>query len=463
MIVNNATFKTYNARDCVGTYDAWADLKSELKEFGQLDFYTSFVRPLAAAVYAMQMRGMPCDVGRLAKAQQDAQSKVASLREELRPVGAAVDLLDFNPSSNPQMAQFLGAFGLHSGRRTNKGALKADKTEIITALLGVAGTQTEPIFEKIIQYRGEVDDYGDFLKPIRPWPDGRVRARFLATTRTGRLQSRKWITQWGSGCEFQNIPDDMRRMYCAPPGYVFVQADASQLELVIMAYEAGVQRWVEAIAAGESIHVLNMMNVMRCTKEEALHAKAQHVEGCARHQECHKRYVTIKKFVFADNYWAELPTIQEQLLKEARILIPMSSLQDIMASYRSFLPEIEAWRNWAYADALANRQITNRFGRLRRLLEPKDKIRGISVNSRIQSTGADFINKGFLALHAEGHELVNQVHDSVVLLCRKEDAAATRDAIKGAFSHAIRIKDLDVRVKMDVSVGESWGEMEPFN
>ena len=468
------TLTTYNGHDDVVTYEAKVDLETELAEFGLTHYYLNYLQPLVSAVYAMQMRGMPVDLGRMEEAKRERLSKMGRLREELRGCAAIIGEPEYNPNSNPQTAKLLREFGYHSGRTTDKGAPKADKAEIITALLKTAGSPTEAIFSKIVDYRGESKDYGTFLagpraKPrlhIRPWPDGRIRTRFLVTTRTGRLQSRKWSTAWGVGPEFQNIPDDIRRIYCAPPGYVFVQADAAQLELVLMANAARVKVWLDAIAEGKSVHIVNMVNVMKFTEEGALHAKKASDPSCPTHERCHRQYVTIKKFVFADNYWAEVPTIQEQLLTEARILVPLPTLESIMASYRSFIPEIQSWRNRQYQAALATREIRTTLPdgstRLRRLLEPRDKLRGISVNDPIQSTGAHFINFGFLALHERGCPLVNQVHDSVLVLCRREDRNGVADAIREAYQHKAIIEGREVAIKMEPTWGESWGAMEGF-
>ena len=447
-----ATFRTYNCRDVVGESDCFVSLKKDLEELGQWEFYDAVTRPLAQAVFRMQMNGMPVDRGRKDALEAKKQESLRGLYEKLKPYGQIIGETDFNPNSNPQVGKMLKEFGFHSGRLTDKGALKADKEEIISALLATAGTEAQGLFSDIITYREETKDLGTFLRPIVMWPDERVRSSFLVTTRTGRLHSRKWETPWGIGPEFQNLPEDMRSIYCTPPGWEFVTADAMQLELVIIANEAGVRAWLDAIARGDSIHIINMMNVMKVSKEEALHAKATK----------DRRYITIKKFVFADNYWADLPTIQRQLLIESRLLIPMPELQQIMAAYRGFITEIESWRNTVYPAALTARSIKNRFGRLRTLFEPEDKIRGISVNHPIQSTGADFINIGFIRLDRRNVEIVNQVHDEVVTICRTEDCQRNREAILETFDHKIPINGKEVSVKMDVKHGRCWGEMEAF-
>ncbi len=178
--------------------------------------------------------------------------------------------------------------------------------------------------------------------------------------------------------------------------------------------------------------------------------------------ELHRPYYTIKKFAFADNYGAEIPTIQEQLLTEGRILMGLADLERIMGAYRSFLPSISVWRSNSYAHALATRTIVNRFGRMRRLFEPDDKIRGISFNDPIQSTGADFINLGFIKLDRQGFPLVNQVHDSIVALVPREERHAARERILAAFDHTIPINGREVAIRMDVKWGESWGELVNF-
>jgi DNA polymerase I-like protein with 3'-5' exonuclease and polymerase domains len=101
--------------------------------------------------------------------------------------------------------------------------------------------------------------------------DGRIHADYLNTwTDSGRWSSRN--------PNMQNIPRDkrVRSFFAASPGYIFVDADYSQIELRVMLSLAGQQDAIQAYREGQDIHAQTAMEISgkdTFTKEERTMAK----------------------------------------------------------------------------------------------------------------------------------------------------------------------------------------------
>ena len=109
---------------------------------------------------------------------------------------------------------------------------------------------------EILAYRGMVklkSTYIDALPEMVHPRTGRVHTSYNQTvTATGRLSS--------SNPNLQNIPirtlegKRIRQAFIAPPGWMIVSADYSQIELRVLAHLSGDEALIEAFSAGEDIH-----------------------------------------------------------------------------------------------------------------------------------------------------------------------------------------------------------------
>lgn len=84
--------------------------------------------------------------------------------------------------------------------------------------------------------------------------DGRMRGSYNPRgTKFGRLSSSKTI--FGTGMNFQNLPQAFKKFLVPDPGYVFIEADKRQAEWVVVAYASGDANMIEAIENGVDVHV----------------------------------------------------------------------------------------------------------------------------------------------------------------------------------------------------------------
>lgn len=123
----------------------------------------------------------------------------------------------------------------------------------------IAGTffypgQTREFLSNLLDYRQKtvaLKTYAIGLSNRADPETGRVHADFLLHgTDTGRLSARN--------PNLQNIPAVMgpaiRRAFCARPGWFFVNADYSQLELRVAAFYSRDDNLIEAFKKGIDVH-----------------------------------------------------------------------------------------------------------------------------------------------------------------------------------------------------------------
>ena len=87
-----------------------------------------------------------------------------------------------------------------------------------------------------------------------------------------------------------------------------------------------------------------------------------------------------------------------------------------------------------------------------------------AINAPIQGTAADIMKKAMLDVAAALEDsdldakMLLQVHDELVLECRREDLEAVARLVREKMSQAYQLK---VPLKTDARAGVNWGKMEP--
>lgn len=419
---------TYNCLDCVTTAKVYSALLEEMQENEVVKFYDELVQPLIVAVMEMMKRGMWVDQQKLEDMKRDYAERINTYTTDLRSL---VGDSNFNPASNDHLRKVLFEDrGMVSTRETATGKESVDELTIKR----LARKYDDPIFEKLLAYRGASKINGTYLTNIFVGEGGRVRSRFLVHgTATGRLSSR--------GPNFQNIPYEVRQIFAAPPGYVLIEADASQLELRLIAYASNCRRLMEAFTNGEDVHLINASTITgkpldSINKEERDFAK---------------------RFVYCQNYGGSPRRISEILFQDAGIIRSIAECEGSIARLRIADPEIYSWRDAQLIAAKRTRKIRNEFGRVRITFARNDDLAGVAYNTPIQSTAADYINYAFIRLSQRGIQIVNQVHDSIVCEAHEENIDEVVVAMREELEKPITVFGHTITIPCDVKVGKSWG------
>ena len=256
------TIGVYNAWDSYNTARLVAPLLAEITHNKQLAHYEAHVEPLQTAVVNMQARGML--LGREAKALYRRK-----LRRELDEVDEhlgrwhyeSTGVSGFSPNSPKQVAAHLfgpreaGGLGLLPGKTTGTGAYSTDQ-EALTAILRKLRKKDEHAREFLhaLFHRSRLQTIDERYLDFDVSPDGRVRSQVkMAKAKTMRLAYQSPPLQ-------QFVPE-IRHIFVARPGHVFLSRDYSQLEAKLVAYMSCDQPSINVFESGGDVHTANAIDL----------------------------------------------------------------------------------------------------------------------------------------------------------------------------------------------------------
>ena len=416
-------------------------LEPELRQQGLWQLFTDVEMPLVPVLARMERTGVALDVPYLQAMSAELYQRVKELE---RRIYAEVGH-QFNLNSPQQLGSVLfDELGLPSARRTKTG--HSTEAAILERLRGA-----HPVLDMILEYRQLVklkSTYVDALPALVNPRTGRVHTSFnQAVASTGRLSS--------SDPNLQNIPvrtelgRRVRRAFIAgEPEHVLLSADYSQVELRILAHITQDERLVGAFAADEDIHA-------------ATAAELFGVPLAAVTSEMRRLAKTVN--------FGVLYGMREYGLSQRADL----SMEDATAYINRYLTKyagVRGYINDTLEQVRREGYVTTLLGRRRPIPEvnsPAYPVRQaaerMAINAPIQGTAADIIKLAMIrldeALRARGlpNALLLQVHDELLLEVPRtrlaEIAELTRETMASAFP-------ISVPLKVDVSAGPNWDEME---
>src|SRR5690606_18309749 len=196
----------------------------------------------------MQTRGIKINRSALNETRKDVAEDIAKKQEELNLLCGRS--LNVNSSKDCQ-SYFYSELGIKPYLNKEGNPTVDDKA--LQRL--VRGTATRPGLRqaKLVQeIRGLQKLSGTYLN-LEFDPDDRIRCSFNPRgTKFGRLSSSKTI--FGTGTNFQNLPQDFKKFLVADEGYVFLEVDKRQAEWVVVAYATGDANMIAAVEQGIDVH-----------------------------------------------------------------------------------------------------------------------------------------------------------------------------------------------------------------
>jgi DNA polymerase-1 len=261
---------------------------------------------------------------------------------------------------------------------------------------------------------------------------------------TGRLSS--------ANPNLQNIPirteegQKIRKAFAAPPGWLLVSADYSQIELRVMAHLSGDRRLIAAFHGDKDIHLQTSLDVFGEAAGEN--------PSAYRHQ------------AKAINYGILYGQSDFGLARELKISRPEA--QQIIEAYFKTYPGVEEWIRRNLAEARENGHVRTLYGRIRPMPELSHSNHNvqksgerIATNAPVQGTAADIMKLAMLNMHRQlvasdlKARLLLQVHDELVLECPASELDALTAMVRNAMEH---VADLSVPLKVDLNSGRNWLE-----
>lgn len=436
-------FFIYNATDACLTMEIACKLMEELKSEKLGEFYQNYLQNLVEPLIAMQLRGVRFDEDKRDLVKDKVKNELIELQSSLdTAVGKPI-----NTNSPLQMKRWLygkvedGGIGLKEKTKKRKDTgeitVAADE-EAIQALY--AETKIEAL-QTVLQIRERKKLLSTYLE-VKLDPDRRIRCSYNITgTETGRLSSSGTLR--GTGTNLQNIPSGIvKTLFIADEEKVFINADLSQAEARVVAYLANETRLIRIFEEGGDIHRKNASNIFGISEDMVSDEQRQ----------------LAKKVIHASNYGMGPLTFA----KTAGITVPES--KRLLNQYFATYPNIYNWQLNIQSILKRKRYLVNPFGRKRHFFSIwEDKLFKEGLAYIPQSTVADIVTGAIIDLHKEGHELLLQVHDSILVQCRKEDLEYTVDRIRIALKRPVEINGKVLVIPTDIKVGYNWEDLKKFN
>ena len=413
------------------------DLWTEAEGLGLAKLATELELPLVPVLAKMERHGVLIDRGALAEISVVVDASVTQMLQEVYRLAGH----EFNVGSPAQLAQVLFEELKLPVLKKNKTSSSTDH-EVLEKL-----AEEHPLPRAIIEYRTVAKLKSTYLDtlPTLIAADGRIRTTFnQAMAATGRLSS--------TNPNLQNIPirtelgKQIRRAFIAPPGWVLVSADYSQVELRILAHISGDEALVRAFEEAADVHVR--------TAAEVFGVK---LEDVTREQR------NVAKMV---NYGIAYGLSPHGLA--TRLNIPVEESKSIIDRYFLRFPGINRYVEDTIATARRVGYVESLFGRRRYMPDLVSRNRQVSmgaeraaINMPIQGTAADIVKRAMLVLDRrlpeekfEGRMLL-QVHDELLFECPEGEAARLGALAKEAMT---TVASLKVPLVVDVGQGRSWAE-----
>lgn len=336
-----------------------------------------------------------------------------------------------------------------------------------------------PVVPLLLERVGYQKTLSSFFEPYAELYDEnhRIHTNFkMAGTVTGRLSSGKNDEDKISavrgdklrGVNLQQVPRDplVRGVFGAPPGWSFVEADYSQVELRVVAYLSRDRTMLHLYKTGADIHLATASNVLgiplsQVSKDDRKKAKAVNfgfVYGMGW-----------RKFIStAFEKYGAVFTEDEARAVRAAFFEQFSGLQPWHAKQRRLVNEYG--------------RVQSPIGRVRHLPDihsPEEGVRAEAerqaINSPVQSFASDMavlsmveINKKFRKAGIKGH-CIGLVHDAINFEIRDDYLAQALPIIKDTMEDVTPLQKkfgihVDVPIVSDLKVGTHWGdarELEP--
>ncbi len=429
----------YSAEDADMTYQLAKLFSPQLQEQGLWSLLQDIEMPLSEILLKMESWGIGVDTEFLKSLQKEFAEGLVEKENTIYALAGC----HFNIQSPKQLGQILfETLGLPTSKK-NKTGYSTD-VEVLSELAKIHALPGE-----ILAYRSLAklkSTYVDALLGLVNPQTGRVHTHYNQTiAETGRLSS--------SDPNLQNIPirteagAKIRRAFVAAPGYFFLSADYSQIELRVLAELSQDPVLQLAFENRQDIHRLTAASVFQVSESEVT-ATMRSIG---------------KTLNFAVIYGQTPFGLAQQLgvsQKEAREYI-----ERFFQKYSG----VQRYRDAVLAQARQTGEVRTLFGRRRFVPELNSKnpnMRGLSeriaFNTVIQGTAADILKKAMIQIDRQmgaakvSSRMLLQVHDELLFEVKDEESAVLTQWVREGMEKAVEFR---IPLQVKIARGPSWGAL----
>ena len=412
----------------------------DLKKVKTLELFNNIEMPLVPILANMQYNGMLVD-------KQELSNFGDILKQQINEITKSIYTLageEFNINSHQQLGKILfEKLKLPVYKKTKNGY--TTDVEVLEKLKG-----KHPIIEKILEYRTLTKLNSTYVEGLIPYINEhthRIHSSFHQTiTATGRISSTE--------PNLQNIPTraelgkQIRKAFKPAEGYVYIDADYSQIELRVLAHISKDENMIYAFKHGEDIHkqvasrILNIP-IEEVTKEQRSSAKAVNfgiVYGISDYGLANQIGVSNKQAKEYINQYLEKYSGIKHFMDSVVESAKEKGYVETLFGRRRYIPEIKS-----------NNYMVRQFGSR------------VAMNTPIQGTAADIMKIAMINVYNKLKEenidakIVLQIHDELLLEVSNKDKEKAKQILKNCMEKAAK---LEIPLEVELSEGNSWYEVK---
>ena len=411
---------------------------NKLEEYNSLELFKNIEMPLVEVLAQMQVNGMFVDRAELIEIGDKLKQDLEVLTKEIHELAGE----DFNINSTQQLGKILF-------EKLNLPVIKKTKTGYSTDVDILEKLKKHhPIIEKILEYRSLTKLNSTYVEGLLPYineKDNRIHSFFHQTiTATGRISSTE--------PNLQNIPTrielgkTLRKVFKPKEGYVYIDADYSQVELRVLAHISKDENMMHAFLNDEDVHKQAASKVLgipieEVTKEQRSSAKAVNfgiVYGISDFGLSEQLGISRKEAKeYIEQYlekYSGIKKFMDDIVDEAK----SKGYVETLFHRRRYIPELSS-----------NNYMVRQFGAR------------AAMNTPIQGTAADIMKIAMINVFNKLKEenldadLVLQVHDELILECKIEQKDKVAKLLKENMEGALKMA---VPLKVETSEASNWYE-----
>lgn len=412
-------------------------LREKLKQQGMDTLMKQIEMPLTRVLYEMEVSGIQVKPDELKTYGEALVGRIGELEQSIYEQAGC----EFNINSPKQLGVILfEKIGIPGGKKTKTGYSTA--AEVLEKL-----APEYPVVSDILEYRGLTKLKSTYADGLAAYIDenNRIHSTFNQTiTATGRISSTE--------PNLQNIPMRMelgrriRKVFVPQDGYLFMDADYSQIELRILAHMSDDKQLIEAYQMDEDIH--------RITASKVFHTPFEEVTDLQRRN--------AKAVNFGIVYGISSFGLSQDLSiskKEAAAYIEQ---------YFETYPQVKNFLDTMVEQAKEKGYAVTLYGRRRPIPELSSSNfmqrsfgERVAMNSPIQGTAADIMKIAMIHVWERmkreklQSRLILQVHDELLIETLSREEQQVRTILSEEMKQAA---DLSVTLEIDLHTGSNWYE-----
>lgn len=421
------------------TLALYKELNALIKKFYKEKLFKEMELPLIPILSEMELRGIHLDTNQLSDYSKELSSQISNLEKEIFSIVGH----EFNIASTKQLQEVLFTErGLKPSKKTKTGY--STDTSVLEEL-----SIYDPVPKKILEYRELSKLLSTYVEALPKLTDKNslIHTTFVQTgTATGRLSCKD--------PNLQNIPvrseqgRRIRSAFTSKPGTVFISADYSQIELVVMAHLSKDPNMCKAFTEGTDVHKATASLIYKVPQEEVT--------------------ADMRRLAKTINFGVIYGMSAFRLSNE--LGISRTQAQEFITSYFTEYASIQRFISETIQEAHEKRRVSTIFGRSRFIptinnTNKNDQAAAerIAVNTPIQGSAADIVKMAMLKVNEAlqknptGAKMLLQVHDELIFECPDNQQAIdkTLALIKENMESAVK---LSIPLRVSIEYGKNWGE-----